>query len=82
MKLFGVSIFALATALDVVTSSLLSSGEQERTNLNPNALLACGALKLVYGSQVFFPGQANYTAENQRGFFPSTTPRFFIQFSR
>lgn len=73
MKLFKVSILALATAIvDVVASALSPSSEvHERANFSPNALLACGALKVVYGSQVFFPGQANYTAENQREFFYS-----------
>lgn len=74
------SILALATAVDVVTSALPEVWE--RANFNPNALLACGALKVVYGSQVFFPGQSNYTAENQRELFHSPIAKFYIQCSR
>lgn len=59
------------TALAAAAVSALPAADvrlEERQAFNPQALLACGALKLAYGGQVFYPGQKNYTEENEREF--------------
>ena len=68
------SLFTLAAA---VVSALPVADVQveERQAFNPKALLACGALKLAYGGQVFFPGQRNYTEENERKNYQIPVPR-------
>lgn len=59
MKLFLATIFLAAV------STALPSKEVERSTSFNTTVLACNALKLAYSAQVFFPGDANYTTENE-----------------
>ncbi|KAH9208945.1 hypothetical protein DL95DRAFT_478805 [Leptodontidium sp. 2 PMI_412] len=62
------------TALAVAVVSALPAADvrlEERQAFNQRALLACGALKLAYGGQVFYPGQKNYTEENEHFWTPT-----------
>ena len=56
----------VATLSLVAFSTALPSLEIERSASLNSTVLACDALQLAYKSQVFFPGSANYTAENER----------------
>jgi hypothetical protein len=52
--------------LPAAVASALTAGEVERSASFNTTTIACEALKLAFSSRVFFPGDANYTAENQR----------------
>jgi hypothetical protein len=58
----------LSTLFLATVATALPSSEVERSTSFNATVLACKALKLVYSTQVFFPGEANYTAENERRF--------------
>lgn len=47
-------------------ATALPSFEVERSTSFNATVLACKALKLAYSTQVFFPGETNYTSENER----------------
>lgn len=70
------SVIALAVA--VVSALPADVRLAERQAFNPRALLACGALKLEYGGQVFYPGQKNYTEENEREFSTITNSQLLL----
>jgi hypothetical protein len=56
----------------LAAASALSSTESERSSSLISTFLACNALKLAFSNDVFSPGDANYTAENQREPTPQT----------
>jgi hypothetical protein len=59
----------LAAFFLAAVSTALPSPEVEEQSSSLNAtVLACDTLKLLYSAKVFFPGSANYTAENERKF--------------
>lgn len=62
MKLYTLLSFAAAAI------ALPSSDATEKCNATVSA---CDTLKLAFNSQVFFPGDANYTAENEHFWTPT-----------
>jgi hypothetical protein len=58
--------FLLACLLPAAVASALPSAEVDGAASVNSTTLACEALKLAFKSKVFFPGDANYTTENQR----------------
>ncbi|PMD56688.1 FAD binding domain-containing protein [Hyaloscypha bicolor E] len=61
----------LSTLFLATVATALPSSEVERSTSFNATVLACKALKLVYSTQVFFPGEANYTAENEHFWTPT-----------
>ncbi|RFU35031.1 hypothetical protein B7463_g1267, partial [Scytalidium lignicola] len=72
MKLSLVAgLFSAAAAVSsALPSSSAATEVDQAASFNATAL-ACQALKLAYRSQVFFPSDANYTAENQHFWTPT-----------
>jgi len=58
----------LLTSLLAAVSTALPALETERSASLNSTALACNVLKLIYKTQVFFPGSVNFTVENERKF--------------
>ena len=59
--------FLSGIILSSIVTALPSTTQRDELSINVT-VLACDALTLAYPSQVFFPADANYTAENERQF--------------
>jgi hypothetical protein len=60
-----IEVMKLYTLLSLAATALALPSSDAAEKWNP-IIGACNALKLAFKSQVFFLGDANYTAENER----------------
>ena len=68
-KIMKISILG-TLFLAATSTTALPSLDAERSIELDSTVLACEALQLAYRLQTFFPGDANYTAQNECGLTP------------